>query len=181
MPEKLFTITSLQGLEGVHRQIQCRSISEDCIEDICNQLEVYLTLQRVQRVLQEEIQRVKRTSDPAASEPFGKVHNTAEKPAKPGIASEAEGERVKELERENLDLKIANRGNDLFIDQLQKERNSFFDQPGGQPESGLTGNQVATTRIAQARPGSRRNFVHPRRRSGSALPLPGMDKTTTKY
>jgi hypothetical protein len=32
------------------------------------------------------------------------------------------------LERENLDLKIANRGKDFLIEQIQKERTGFFDQ-----------------------------------------------------
>jgi hypothetical protein len=35
---------------------------------------------------------------------------------------------VKELEKENLDLKISNRGKDFFIEQLQKERTGIFDQ-----------------------------------------------------
>ena len=34
-------------------------------------------------------------------------------------------ERIKELERENLDLKIANRGKDYFVDELKKEREFF--------------------------------------------------------
>jgi hypothetical protein len=32
------------------------------------------------------------------------------------------------LERENLDLKITNRGKDFLIEQMQKERTGFFDQ-----------------------------------------------------
>jgi hypothetical protein len=32
------------------------------------------------------------------------------------------------LERENWDLKIANRGKDYLIEQIQKERTGFFDQ-----------------------------------------------------
>ena len=32
------------------------------------------------------------------------------------------------MERENLDLKIANRGKDFLIEQMQKERTGFFDQ-----------------------------------------------------
>ncbi len=32
-------------------------------------------------------------------------------------------ERVRELDRENLDLKIANRGKDFLIDQMQKGAN----------------------------------------------------------
>jgi len=34
-------------------------------------------------------------------------------------------ERIKELERENLDLKITNRGKDYFVDELKKEREFF--------------------------------------------------------
>ena len=42
--------------------------------------------------------------------------------------TDVDDERVKELDRENLDLKIANRGKDYLIDEMQKERNGFFDQ-----------------------------------------------------
>ena len=34
-------------------------------------------------------------------------------------------ERIKELERENLDLKITNRGKDYFVEKLEKEREYF--------------------------------------------------------
>ena len=34
-------------------------------------------------------------------------------------------ERIKELERENFDLKITNRGKDYFVDELKKEREFF--------------------------------------------------------
>jgi len=44
------------------------------------------------------------------------------------IAHGLNNNRVKELERENLDLKITNRGKDFLIEQMQKERNGFFDQ-----------------------------------------------------
>src|SRR5207245_1471712 len=33
--------------------------------------------------------------------------------------------RIKELELENLDLKITNRGKDYFVEELKKERESF--------------------------------------------------------
>ncbi len=39
--------------------------------------------------------------------------------------SEADMERLRELEKEVMDLKITNRGKDYFIEQLQKERNGF--------------------------------------------------------
>ena len=32
------------------------------------------------------------------------------------------------MSKENLDLKITNRGKDFFIEQLQKERTGIFDQ-----------------------------------------------------
>ena len=36
--------------------------------------------------------------------------------------------RVKELERDTLDLKITNRAKDMVIDRMQKERDGFFEQ-----------------------------------------------------
>ena len=41
---------------------------------------------------------------------------------------ELDEKKLQELDREILDLKIANRGKDYLIDQMQKERNGFFDQ-----------------------------------------------------
>ena len=35
---------------------------------------------------------------------------------------------MRELERENLDLIIMNKGKDYLIDQLQKERKNFWEQ-----------------------------------------------------
>lgn len=44
-------------------------------------------------------------------------------------AAKAGDERkVQELEREILDLKIANRGKDYLIDQLKAERTGFFEK-----------------------------------------------------
>jgi hypothetical protein len=60
-----------------------------------------------------------------SSEPVGSVPKGSERA---NDASEPDNDRVKELELENLDLKITNRGKDLFIEQMQKERNRFFDQ-----------------------------------------------------
>ena len=39
-----------------------------------------------------------------------------------------ESGRIKELEKDVLDLKITNRGKDYFIEQLQKERNRFDEE-----------------------------------------------------
>ena len=46
----------------------------------------------------------------------------------PGNDSIAEDKRLKELEREIFDLQIANRGKDNLTDELNKERNRFFNQ-----------------------------------------------------
>jgi hypothetical protein len=93
-----------------------------------NERKYYLTPQSVDRVIQEEIQRTKKTPEIPASESFGRVPNGTEKPQKSSTASEPDNEQIKELERENLDLKIANRAKDYHIEQMEKERTGFFDQ-----------------------------------------------------
>jgi len=40
----------------------------------------------------------------------------------------ADERKVQEMEREIMDLKIANRGKDYLIDQLKGERMGFFNQ-----------------------------------------------------
>jgi hypothetical protein len=39
-----------------------------------------------------------------------------------------EERKVQELEREIMDLKITNRGKDMFIEQLKSERTGFFEK-----------------------------------------------------
>jgi polyhydroxyalkanoate synthesis regulator phasin len=46
------------------------------------------------------------------------------------MADEDKG-RVRELEKEVIDLKITNRGKDYFIEQLQKEREGFAEERKG--------------------------------------------------
>ena len=96
----------------------------DCYFDP-NERRYYLTPQSVETVIQEEIQKTKKTPESPVSEPVGNVPKGSER-TKGG--SEPDDDRAKELERENLDLKIANRGKDYLIEQLQKERNGFFEQ-----------------------------------------------------
>ena len=64
--------------------------------------------------------------------PVSEVFRSHVEPVKHGqklAASKAEDERkVQELEREILDLKIANRGKDYLIDQLKGERTGFFEK-----------------------------------------------------
>ena len=90
-----------------------------------NEWRYYISPQSVEQAIAEE--RAKVTKNKEASEPFGNVPPAAEtvKNIRPSMDDES---RVKELERQNLDLKIANRGKDYLIDELNKERKSFFDQ-----------------------------------------------------
>jgi len=90
-----------------------------------NERKYYITPQSVEAVIQEEIQRANKSSEPSTSETFGSpvahvkhlgnINNTDEK-------------RLKELEREIFDLQIANRGKDYLIGELNKDRKSFYDQ-----------------------------------------------------
>ena len=65
---------------------------------------------------------------PQHSESFRSVPHGAETGQNEGRVPEEDANRLKELEKENMDLKIINRGKDYFIEQIQKERNSFIDQ-----------------------------------------------------
>jgi predicted RNase H-like nuclease (RuvC/YqgF family) len=65
---------------------------------------------------------------PEPSELFRALRKEAEEPNETSAsASDADG-WLKKFEKENLDLKNINRGNDFFIEQLQKERTGIFDQ-----------------------------------------------------
>jgi signal recognition particle GTPase len=90
-----------------------------------NERKYYITPQSVEMAIQEEIQRVKKITEATGSETFGSsvahVKHT-------GNAITADDRKFQELERELMDMKIANRGKDYLIGELNKERKSFFDQ-----------------------------------------------------
>jgi hypothetical protein len=88
-----------------------------------NERKYYITPESVESAIAEEKAKAAKINEP--SEPVGSVRNDSDLSKD---VSESDESWVKELERENLDLKIANRGKDLFIEQMQKERNGFFDQ-----------------------------------------------------
>ena len=88
-----------------------------------NERKYFITPQSVEQAIAEEKAKAAKINEP--SEPVGSLRKDAEGPKK---GSESDNDQVKELERENLDLKIANRGKDYLIEQLQKERGGFFDQ-----------------------------------------------------
>jgi hypothetical protein len=73
-------------------------------------------------VIQEEIQRGKRSIETPASEAFGNNVKTVKHPRTDSRMKVTEEEKFRELEREILDLKITNRGKDYLIEQLKGER-----------------------------------------------------------
>ena len=90
-----------------------------------NERKYYITPQSVEAVIQEEIQRANKSNEPRVSESFG---TTVAHVKHPRNTNTVDDNRLKELEREIFDLKIANRGKDYLIGELNKERKSFFDQ-----------------------------------------------------
>ncbi len=90
-----------------------------------NERKYYIAPQSVEAVIQEEILRAKKSTEPTTSESFGSAMESVKHPRNANAADE---KRIKELEHEILDLKIANRGKDYLIGELNKERKSFFDQ-----------------------------------------------------
>lgn len=91
-----------------------------------NERRYFISPQSVEQAIAEE--RAKAAKINVPSETFGTLPQTAEASGKGNPALEHDEARVKELERETLDLKIANRGKDYLIEQMQKERAGFFDQ-----------------------------------------------------
>jgi len=61
-----------------------------------------------------------------ASEPFGSVPQASEKPKSAFESFGNDEDRIREMEGEITDLKIANRGKDMFIEHLQKEREGIL-------------------------------------------------------
>lgn len=90
-----------------------------------NERNYYITPQSVEAVIQEEVQRASKSGDSSTSESFG---STVQHVKHPGSTSAVDDRKLQELERQIMDLKIANRGKDYLIGELNKERKSFFDQ-----------------------------------------------------
>ena len=91
-----------------------------------NERKYYITAQSVEAVIQEEVQRAKKATEAPASESFG--HPVTHVKHFSPTDETADERKVQELEREILDLKIANRGKDYLIDQLKGERTDFFEK-----------------------------------------------------
>lgn len=93
-----------------------------------NERKYYIKPQSVETVIQEEIQRSNKSNETPPSEPFGSYVAHVKHSPTIAMAKAADERRVQEMEREILDLKIANRGKDYLIDQLKGERTGFFNQ-----------------------------------------------------
>ncbi len=87
-----------------------------------NERRYFITSQSVESAIAEELAKAAKGGEP--SEPDGMLRKGSEKP-QTDSESHSDSDRSRELEKENLDLKITNRGKDFFIEQLQKERESF--------------------------------------------------------
>lgn len=93
-----------------------------------NERKYYITPQSVEAVIQEEIQRAKKSTEASGSESFGSSVETVKHSSDAITTNEAVGQRVLELEREIRDLKITNRAKDMLIEQLKEERSGFFEK-----------------------------------------------------
>lgn len=91
-----------------------------------NERKYYITSHSVEAVIQEEIHRRKKTSEATDSEGFGSSVAYVKHPKNGTVP--ADDQKLQELEREILDLKITNRGKDIFIEQLKNERSDFFEK-----------------------------------------------------
>ena len=93
-----------------------------------NERKYYITPQSVEAVIQEEIQRANKSSEAPGSKTFGSSVTHVKHSPTNAMAKAADERKVQEMEREILDLKITNRGKDIFIEQLKNERSDFFDK-----------------------------------------------------
>jgi hypothetical protein len=101
-----------------------------------NERKYFISPQSVELAIAEEQAKAAKNNEPAEMlgkvppvvEAFRIVPNHAESERKPEPVSEADAARIKKLEQENLDLKIVNKGKDMMIEHLKKERAGFFEQ-----------------------------------------------------
>jgi len=101
-----------------------------------NERKYFISPQSVELAIAEEKAKAAKLNEPVESygktpqdsEGFRTVPHGAETGKKAEPISETDAGKLKELERENLDLKITNRAKDMVIERIQKEREDFFDQ-----------------------------------------------------
>jgi hypothetical protein len=91
-----------------------------------NERKYYITPQSVELAIAEEKAKAVKINEPA--ELVRTVPNNSERPSTTVGSSKPDEGRLKDLEPEVMDLKITNKGKDFFIEQLQKERESFVQE-----------------------------------------------------
>lgn len=95
-----------------------------------NDHKYYITPESVERAIHEELAKAREQgvlpnpSERVKEEPEVKREEPARRP-EPEAPAEGALARLKELELENRDLMITTRAKDMFIDQLQKDREAF--------------------------------------------------------
>jgi hypothetical protein len=91
-----------------------------------NERKYFITPASVELAIKEELHRSQKTASGTGAEAFGTVRKESEPDERMGERSaSASSDEVKTLKQEILDLKITNRAKDMFIEELQKEREGF--------------------------------------------------------
>jgi len=93
-----------------------------------NERKYYITPQSVEAVIQEEIQRSKKSGEATDSEGFGSAVTHVKHSSSHDNRKTDGARKIEELERSVNDLKLSNQVKDLFIDLLKKERSQVFEK-----------------------------------------------------
>jgi hypothetical protein len=96
-----------------------------------NERRYFITPQSVELAIQEELAKGARTTDQPMT---GPLPNASERKATREQVTDADPEDGKSFRQEIMDLKITNRAKDMFIEQLQKEREGFAQERAGYVE-----------------------------------------------
>ena len=99
-----------------------------------NERKYYISPQSMELAIAEEKAKAAKINDaetfrkvPQGSETDRTVPNRAET-TKRSFPNDSESREIKELESEIRDLQITNKAKDLYIERMEKERNTFFEQ-----------------------------------------------------
>jgi len=93
-----------------------------------NERKYFITPQSVEAVIQEEIQRSKKSGEAIDSEGFGSPVPHVKHSSNSINGKTAEARRIEQLERELNDSKLSNQVKDLFIELLKNERAQVFEK-----------------------------------------------------
>ena len=93
-----------------------------------NERKYYITPQSVEAVIQEEIQRSKKSGEANDSEGFASAVTHVKHSSSHDNRKTDGARKIEELERTVNDLKLSNQVKDLFIDLLKKERSQVFEK-----------------------------------------------------